>query len=232
MEANLLELAGILVPAALTLFVFSYLVGDNGLYRLAEHMFVGVAVGYALVVAFHTILGPKLLVPLADVLRSGNTQQLPVLLVPLVLGLLLLLRPTKSLSWFGSLSVAVLLGVGAALAIAGALIGTLIPQVTATADIRQYIPGYGPALGLASGIIALIGTIAVLLYFHRSSGGQSRLSGLSDKVVQTFGGAGRWLIVIAFGAILASTFLSRLSLLSGRLEFLIDAVRRLLGGLG
>lgn len=232
MEMNLLELASILVPAALTLFVFSYLLGDNVLYRLAEHLFVGVALGYALVVAFHSVLAPKLLLPLAEALRGGNTQQLLLLLVPLILGLLLLLRPVKSLSWLGSLSVAILLGVGAALAIAGALMGTLIPQVNAAADIRLHEPAYGPIVGLASGIAALIGTIAVLLYFHRSRGNQRGLSGAAEQVVQKVGDAGRWLIVIAFAAILASTFLSRLSLLSGRLEFLIDAVRRLLGGLG
>ena len=43
-------------------------------------------------------------------------------LIPLGLGLFLLTKPTTSLSWLGSLSVAFLLGVGAALAIGGALL--------------------------------------------------------------------------------------------------------------
>jgi hypothetical protein len=232
METSLLELASIVVPAVLTLFVFSYLLGDNVLYRLAEHLFVGVALGYALVVAFHSILAPKLLLPLAEALSNGSTQQLLSLLVALVLGLLLLLRPARRFSWLGSISVAILLGVGAALAIAGALLGTFLPQVSAAADIRLHVPTYGPTLGLASGIAALLGTIAVLAYFHRTSGAEGGLPRLGGRVVQVFGRAGRWLILIAFSAILASTFLSRLSLLSGRLEFLIDAVRRLLGGMG
>ena len=44
-----LDAAGTWVAVILTLFVFSYLLGDNALYRLAEHIFVGVAVGYAAV---------------------------------------------------------------------------------------------------------------------------------------------------------------------------------------
>jgi hypothetical protein len=48
--------------------------------------------------------------------------------------------------------------------------------------------------------------------------------------VRVWGGLGRWFILIAFGAILATTFTSRLSLLIGRMQFLLDSVRGLLGG--
>jgi hypothetical protein len=36
--------------------------------------------------------------------------------------------------------------------------------------------------------------------------------------------------VVAFAALLATTFVSRLSLLVGRIEFLLESVRGLLGG--
>lgn len=40
------NLIGWVVAAALTLMVFSYLLGNNPLYRLAQHLFVGVSIGY------------------------------------------------------------------------------------------------------------------------------------------------------------------------------------------
>lgn len=230
METNLLELAGTLVAVVLTLCVFSYLLGDNVLYRLAEHIFVGVAVGYAVVVAFHAVLAAKLLIPLSKALGEGDSNQVLFLAIPLVLGLLLLTKPFKSISWLGSLSVAFLLGVGAALAIAGALLGTLLPQVDATADLANYVEDYGPGLGLFSGIVALVGTIGVLLHFYFSAGQEGRLAGLRAGLVRLWGGLGRWFILVAFGAILATTFVSRLSLLAGRVQFLLDSVRGLLGG--
>jgi hypothetical protein len=49
-------------------------------------------------------------------------------------------------------------------------------------------------------------------------------------LVQVWGGLGRWFILVAFGAILATTFMSRLSLLVGRVQFLLDSVRGLVGG--
>lgn len=230
METNLLELAGTLVAVVLTLCVFSYLLGDNVLYRLAEHIFVGVAVGYAVVVAFHAVLAAKLLIPLSKALGEGDSNQVLFLAIPLVLGLLLLTKPFKSISWLGSLSVAFLLGVGAALAISGALLGTLLPQADATADLVNYVEDYGPGLGLFSGIVALVGTIGVLLHFYFSAGQEGRLAGLRAGLVRVWGGLGRWFVLVAFGAILATTFVSRLSLLAGRVQFLLDSVRGLLGG--
>jgi hypothetical protein len=241
---SLLDMAGTWVAVLLTLFVFSYLLGDNVLYRLAEHIFVGVAVGYATVVVFHSILAPKLLLPLVEALRDGDWNTLWPLLLPLILGILLLTRAFKTtgpVSWLGSLSVALLLGVGAALAIQGGLFGTLVPLVDATTDIMRYARGYrswtiggGQGLGLVvfSGVIVLIGTIGVLLHFSFGASREGRLGALRRWLVRTWGGLGRWFIFIAFGAILATTFVSRLSLLVGRIQFLLDAARGLLGGWG
>ncbi len=230
MDSSLLELASTLVAAVLTLFVLSYLVGDNILYRLAEHIFVGVSVGYALVVVFHTVLAPKLFSPLAVALGDGDWKQVLLQCMPLLLGLFLLIKPFKTTSWLGNLSVAFLLGVGAALAIQGALVGTLLPQIDATANVPHYTTRYGPGLGLFSGIVALVGTIGVLLYFYFRSGRHGRLAGLRESLVRTWGALGRWYILVAFGAILATTFMSRLSFLIARIQFLLDSVRGLLGG--
>jgi hypothetical protein len=38
------------IAALLTMMVYSYLLGDNPLYRLAEHVFIGSSVAYAVVV--------------------------------------------------------------------------------------------------------------------------------------------------------------------------------------
>ena len=225
-----LDTIGTLVAMILTLFVFSYLLGDNALYRLAEHIFVGVAVGYAVVIAFHNVIAAKLLLPLVEAISRNDWGSVLLLTLALVMGLLLLTKPLKGLSWLGSLSVAVLLGVGAALAIGGALLGTLLPQIGATADLSIYTARYGPGLGLLSGLIVLVGATGVLLHFHYGVDRAGRLAGLRDRVVQIWGGLGRWFILIAFGAILATAFVSRLSLLAGRVQFLLDGVRGFFGG--
>jgi hypothetical protein len=228
--ASLVDTIGVWVAVILTLFVFSYLLGDNVLYRLAEHLFVGVAVGYAAVVAFHSVFAARLLTPMIQAVNTQDWGAFTPLLVSLLMGLFLFAKPTKSLSLLGNLSVAVLLGAGAALAISGALLGTLLPQVGAAADVTQYSARYGQGLGLFSGLVVLVGTSGVLLHFHFGAGREGRLAGLRERLVGTWGGLGRWLILIAFAAILAATFMSRLSVLISRIEFLLGFARGLFGG--
>ena len=55
-----------------TLFIFSYLIGDNFLFRSAVYIFIGVSAGYAAVVVWHYVLMPKLFLPLA----SADSNQL------------------------------------------------------------------------------------------------------------------------------------------------------------
>ena len=230
MDSSLLDIAGTLVAAILTLFVFSYLLGDNVLYRFAEHLFVGVAVGYGMVVVFHTVLSSKIMMPLIEALSNGDWGRVLTLSISLLLGLMLLTKPIKAMSWLGSLSVAFLVGVGAAMAISGAMLGTLLPQVNATTDISYYVTRYGPALGWVSGAVVLVGTIGVLLHFHFSSREEGPVARVRAGLVRTWGGVGRWFILIAFAAILATTFMSRLSFLAGRIQFLVDSARGFLGG--
>ena len=47
---------GAWVAAGLTLFILTFLYQDNPLFKLAEHLYVGVSVGYAIVKAYETVL--------------------------------------------------------------------------------------------------------------------------------------------------------------------------------
>jgi len=53
-----MESIGLLLSLILTLMVFSYILGDNPLFKLAEHIFVGASVGYAVLVAWHLVIIP------------------------------------------------------------------------------------------------------------------------------------------------------------------------------
>jgi len=199
------------MAALLTIMVYSYLLGDNPLYRLAEHVFIGSSVAYAVVVVIHGVLGPLLLVPLT----VGETGERLLAVVPLVLGLLLWAKLKTSWAWLGNFSVAFLLGVGAALAIGGALFGSILPQVRATINAIDLS-------GLGDGLIIVIGTLSTLLYFHFATGAKDGLSGIGTGFIQAWARFGRWFIMIAFGAIFANTVMARISLLIGRVQFLLD----------
>ena len=46
---------GAWVATGLTLLIFSFLYKDNPLFKLAEHLYVGVSVGYTIVKTYDTV---------------------------------------------------------------------------------------------------------------------------------------------------------------------------------
>lgn len=238
-----LEFIGLIVSLLLTLMVFSYLLGDNPLFKLAEHIFVGVSVGYAVLVIIHQVLWPSFFATNNDLF--GLLGKVP----PAILCLLLIFKvlPTQNStsSSLGSIALAFLVGVGAALAIAGAVMGTLYPQVLAVAstDLSPANPAYAiePGSGNAalallsnnaflSNIITVIGTIGTLFYFTFTYKPQGPLSGFREGFVNFWAGMGRWVILITFGALFANLVSSRMALLISRIQFLTDSFQQLVGG--
>ncbi|MBI2845873.1 MAG: hypothetical protein HYX86_04940 [Chloroflexi bacterium] len=207
------EVVGTWAAAILTLMVFSFLLSDNPLFRLAEHLLVGTTLAYATVVAVQQVLLPRLVTPLAQA-PQANWH----LFVPLGLGLLLFFKVSRSLSWVGNVSLAFLFGVGAALAIGGGLSSSLLPQVRDTivslspADLGPGTSGLTSAL---DNLLLVVGTLGTLAYFNFTA--RSRKS-MPQQIVF---GLGRGFIMITLGALFANLAISRLSLLLERLQFLL-----------
>lgn len=217
---------GVIVGAVLTLVIFSYLLGDNVLYRWALALLVGSAIGYALGVAVDYVRQW-----IMDSLGQQNSVVSIAYAVPLVLGVLLLLKgfsPAHVLGRIGSvgnIALAYLVGVGAAVAIAGALMGTLIPQVLITGEAD---PG-GVGLGIAQSVVAAVGTILTLLYFvHRPSKVASDVTPGSwvSRTIRAFGGA---FLVFGLGTVFAGAITSALTALIIRLSLIAELLRPLIG---
>ncbi len=164
--ADWTNLLGALVGFILTLIVFSYLFGDNALFRFALHLFIGVAAAFMAAVAFFNVLWPRLLSPVL----FGLPLERLIALVPLGLSVLLLGKASPRLAGWGRPVLAFMVGVGAAAAIGGAILGTLFPQVQASMNLFdiQAIIINGKSLGweLFNGTIVLVGTAVTLIYFH------------------------------------------------------------------
>ncbi len=210
---------GALVGAILTLLVFSYLLGDTPLFRLAQAIFVGVAVGYATIVAIDLVLFPRLIIPLVY-----NPAANSPLVIPLILGILLLAKLRTAWAPVGNVPVAFLFGVGGALAIGGALGGALVPQVGAT------VLSLSPAQDwttTVNNLLLVFGTIGALISFRFVAGAQRPAARALQAVADGWGRAGHWFILVAFGAIFAGTAVSRISILISRVGYLADAWHRI-----
>ncbi len=198
-----------------TLMIFSYLVGDNPLFRIAIYIFIGVSAGYVAVVAFWQVLWPDLISPLI----YGASMQRAILLVPLVLSGLLLMKGWPSLSRLGMPAMGLMVGVGAAVALGGAVVGTIIPQVNAT--ISGFSPSRLTSFEPAFDALVIVGgVITTLVYFHFGArttpeGAVSRFQAIEIVAV-----VGSVFVAIALGVLFAGVYSAALTALVERLHFL------------
>ncbi len=218
--SNLMEFIGLALGFLLTILVFSYLMGDNPFFRLAIHIFIGVSAAYVAVITINNVLIPRLIIPLLNG-TQGERLLSVILFIP---GVFLFLKVTP-LRKAGNWVVAILVGIGAAAAVGGAITGTLFPQILGTinsVDPSAYAITTSRWDQAINGIIIVLGTITTLIYFHF---GTQLIPGQPNErlpIIENISKAGKVFLAVTFGALYAGVYLSALAALVERLSFLWD----------
>ena len=223
-----LEVISAFIGLILTLLIFSYLIGDNPLFRMAVYLFVGVSSGYAAAVIWHQVLMPKLFARI----QLNDPNELILTLIPLVLSLSLLTKFTPRISWIGSIAMAIVVGVGAAAAIGGALLGTLLPQTQAATqmfDLSVATSGAQTVGRFFGGILALAGTIFTLASFHFSATRAADGTVKTNRILDMIGLVGRIFVSITLGVLFAGVYVAALTAMIERLSTNLNFIRGLIG---
>jgi hypothetical protein len=217
LSGNLLNIITGGISFLLTLMVLSYLIGDNPVFRMAVYIFIGVSAGYAAAVAFNQVVFPLLIVPLI----SGGLPERLLAVIPLALGILLLFKLSPRTARLGNASMGFLVGVGAAIAIGGGIIGTIFPQTQASMNgFNLSAAGQFWLEKISEGLVMLIGTVATLIYFHY--GAKATPSGPQrGKLTGILGWVGQVFIAITFGVLFAGVFMAAITALIERLNFIV-----------
>ena len=226
-----LDLISGVIGLILTLMIFSYLIGDSPLFRIAVYIFVGVSAGYAAAVVWHQVLVPKLFRSLQTT-NLADPIQLIFILVPFVLCISLLTKLSPRIAWIGNFAMAVLVGVGAAAAVGGALLGTLIPQARASMaalDFRSATSGTDALLGLVEGTVMLAGTTLTLASFHFSASRAPDGTAKRNRILEIIAWVGRLFIAITLGVLFAGVYTAALTAMIERLGSIINFIRQLIG---
>jgi hypothetical protein len=209
-----------------TVLILSYVVGDNPGFRLAIHAFVGVSAGYVVVIVLQQVIVDKMLLPLVN----GGILERVLIMFPLILSLFLLGKMSSRFEWLGRPVVALLVGVGTASAVAGAVLGTLFPQVLAAAQLFDLHSG--PSIGAVAGNVltgafALVGTIVTLAYFQFTVFGKNAATGKRGRIMGFIALLGQVFIAITLGAIFAGVLAAALTALVDRIQSLVLFIEQL-----
>ena len=227
----------ILLGVIATLGIFSILYRENPVFRFLEHIFIGLATGYGVVITWTQIIWPRWVVPMmpSSLLQVPQTGPEPIiqgqwwLFFALPIGLLFYTVYFPRLSWMNRLLIGVMMGYFAGYQMAG-FIGILAPQITTSfkPPVTLYRPEGMPIgpnnfefLGIywhPFSLIFIAVLLCVLAYFYFSV--EHRQRWIRQPAV-----AGRYMLMITLGAIFGTTVMGRFSLVIVRLEYLLNAFR-------
>ena len=208
------------IGAFLTLMIFSFLFRDNPLYKFAEHLFVGVSAAYWMVVGIHTTILPNMVARLwPGLIRSvipgaANTRPAYDYILPLVFGVLLLTRLLPKIHYLSRWAMALVIGYAAGTNLIRYLQSDLMSQVSSSIKPVFVIANGGLQVGATlSYLILFLGVICGLLYFF--------FSREHTGIMKPASRVGIWILMITFGASFGYTVMARISLLTGRAQYLL-----------
>jgi len=221
------DIIGIWIAAFLTLAILSFVFGDNPIYKLAEHIFVGVSAGFGVILALNQAIWPSIQMGLEP---GQHIFIRTMTIIAIILGILTLVRLEifsyilPSIVWISRIPIAFVVGVGSGIGIVAGIQGYIFPQVSAT-----FLPVLSPSytidssnvlnflisfLNVIGPFIILIGVISTLFYFYFSAEQKGIILGIAK--------IGIIIMMITFGASFGYTIMARFSLLISRFYFLLS----------
>jgi hypothetical protein len=201
---------GVWIAAFLTLGILTFLYRDNPVYKLCEHLFVGVSAGYWVVLTFWSVVMPNLFDPMIEGMRRGSLEGW-LLLIPLLLGVMLFSRFFPKGDWLSRWPIALILGVYPALRITGFAQGDFVEQLHGTLLPFWSTPSFWVSV---NNVLLVVGLVATLVFFFFSKEHTGPLGGVAK--------VGIYFLMVSFGASYGYTVMARISLLIGRVMFLLD----------
>ncbi|MBU1701510.1 MAG: hypothetical protein KJ970_17865 [Candidatus Eisenbacteria bacterium] len=204
MDATWADLAWQGVAALLTLAVFSFLFGDNPIYKFAERLWVGIATGYWTMLLYHQGLHDKVILPIFQ-------QHHWYYIIPVLMGILMWFRLSPKHGYLSRYALGFYVGISTGIYIPLAMKTAVFLQVEGT--ISQPPPGLWASICF---FLSLVGIICSLIYFFFSKP-HTGLFGVLSKT-------GIYTLMIGFGAGFGLTVMGRVALLVQRVIFLRDYV--------
>jgi hypothetical protein len=197
---------GTWLGALLTLGIMSFIYKDNLYYKICEAIFIGISAGYWFITYFWDSLYRKAWV---GIVHQGDY----ILLGGVILGAMMLTRLFGKIGWIARWPLAFIVGATAGLKMMVYFTTNAMAQIHGTVNDTMSAFSGSDLYDVVGRIVILIGTVTGLVYFYFSKEHKGLFGGVAK--------VGTWFLMITFGASFGYTVMSRMSLLLGRIDFLL-----------
>jgi hypothetical protein len=189
-----------------TIAIFSLVFKENKVFRLFEHIFIGLATGYQVQIYWTDTLRPLWWDPMVHQGQWGQIFILPFCALYYTVY-------SRKHAWMARLAFGILFGAMAGTAFQ-AFSSEYLPQIHAS--FKPLLPGHGVTLPNAiDNIVFTVTLLCVSVYFFFAFE-------QNNAVVKKTALAGRWMLMLAFGATFGATIMTREALLIDRVRYLHD----------
>jgi hypothetical protein len=197
---NLMTIFGVICSLAMLSIIYR----ENKIYRLFEHVFIGLAIGFGVGETWNLVLKPEWWAPVSDGKWWWMLTMLPAAMYYFIY--------SKKHNWISR----VIIGFGFGLGVGGGFVGFIagnVPQITAS--FKPITMAHAPYIHF-SNLVFMVGFIATMTYFYFSIDHRHRSIAVSSRL-------GRWFIMIYLGAIFGTTVMGRMSILIERVTYMLRA---------
>ena len=235
-----------------TVGLYSVLYKETKFFRFFEHMFLGLAAGYAIVALWKETLYPTWWQKMTGIMNDAGTQVAEpaywVYIFLLPIGLLGYFVFSKKHNWLSRIPIGIILGLWAGQQVQiwwntnGQQIYSSMQPIIPTGRTSFFKPvttgaGYTPAQiaeinaqiwpsQAINNLIFVVTLLAAFTYFVYSIE-------LKTPLLKGFNKLGRWMLMIGFGAIFGSTVMARFALVIDRMYYIwfewFESIQRVVG---
>ncbi len=186
------------IAAFLTLSILSVIWKENPLFRFAEHLMVGLAAAHSMARSIDNYLKPTVV---TDIGEKGNWY----LAIPLIFGALMYVRHLPRIAWIARYPMSWFVGYGVGYTLA----------FTPRPFLKQVTDSFIALNSVDNAVYLAITLITVVYFFFTPKWRESTRMG---KAVDVWA---RRVMMVGFGATFGNVVQGRISLLLGRLQFLL-----------
>jgi hypothetical protein len=212
---------GILVGGICVIAIYSFLYKENPFYRFFEHVYIGIATAYWSVWYVKAFIWPDFLrkslgvdIMVDTPWKTYDPREL-LMFLPFIFGCGILFMLSRKHAWIARIVIGANLGMAGGLAFKGTFADMFPRLVNSFRPLAAFFPQDGSfdVVTTLENFLFLITLVCVMSYFF--------FSFEHDKpVIKQASIAGRYLMMITFGAFFGATVMARMALLIDRLQFL------------
>ncbi len=188
-----------------TLAIYSILYAENKFYRLFEHIFIGLGAGYGVYITWSEVLLPKWWQPMV---KGGQWYWA----FAAVIGSMFYFMYSKKHAWISRVIFGLFMGLAA---------GGMFREL-----YEIYFPQMGasmkPLVGSGMTVWDTVNVVVFYVILFTSMSYFFFSFEYKTATMRKTAAAGRWFLMIGFGAIFGATVMGRMTLFIGRFNFLLN----------